>query len=199
MQMSEWISLSLAIVTSSGVIIALILGLRASRENRNLQIVRYKIELLDKISNWLANVQTCISENRLFDDILSIQNTSVPSISIKNVFRVNWQRRQNAFFKIVEEGRNVFGTAWFFEKNLKDVVKSLEEGLQKTAESFIEYTQFLDNASNYDDAKKVITDFDNKYIDNLKTIDESIVKLFGEILQTRISLFDSISRGSDSF
>jgi hypothetical protein len=199
MRMSEWITLSLAIITSSGVIVALILGLRTSRENRNLQIVRYKIELLDKISNWLANIQACISEDHLADDFLSSEKIGTPSTRTEAFLRLNWHRRRNAFFKIVEEGRNIFGTAMFFDKDLKDAVKSLEDGLQKTAEIFIKYTQLLDNASNDDDMTKIITGLNHEYMDSEKSIDKSIVQLIGEIFQTRVSLFDSISRGSDSF
>jgi hypothetical protein len=198
--MSEWISLSLAIVTSSGVIIALILGLRTSRENRNLQIVRYKIELLDKISNWLANTQACIAEDQLADDFLSIQRTSAPSARTRaSFFMVNWHKRRNAFFKVIEEGRNMFGIACFFDKDLKEAVKSLEDGLQKTAETFIKYTQLLDNASSDDEVTKIITDLDDEYTDSVKSMDKCVVELIGNIFQTRASLFDSISRGLDSF
>ena len=199
MQMSELISLSLAIVTLIGVTIALFFGIRSIRESRNLQIIRYKTELLEKITNWIANVQSCITEDYLADDYYSFKTANPYSTNAKTPTNINLHRRGNAFGKVLEEGRNIIGIVMFFSKNLRESVVSLEEGLQRTTESLLKYTKLTDDTSNDDELTKVITEFDKEYMSNLKSIHESTTKLLFEIYQTRISLFDSISFGSDPF
>lgn len=199
MQTSEWISLSLAIVTSIGVIIALFFGIRSIRESRNLQIIRYKSELIDKISNWIANVQSCITEDYLTDDYYSFRKAAPYSINAKTAINLNLHRRSNTFGKVLEEGRNILGIAIFFNKSLYEAVRSLEEILQRITELLLKYTKLTDDTSNDDELAKVLTDLDKEYMDSLKSIHESTAKLVFEIFQTRISLFDSISFGSDPF
>jgi len=197
--MSEWIGLSLAIVTFIGIIIALFFGIRSIRESRNLQIIRYKIELLDKISNWQANIQSCISEDYIPDDFYSFKQAAPNSLSPETAININLHRRRIAFCKVLEEGRNMLGIAIFLGNSLAEVVKPLEEGLQRTTESLIKYPILLDGTSNEDDFKKVLGEFTKEHMNNLKSIHELTAQLIGEIFKIRISLFDSISSGSDSF
>lgn len=53
---SDIISLILAVLTLFGIIVALILGVKAIRESRNLQKAQYREELLNGILNWLSDV-----------------------------------------------------------------------------------------------------------------------------------------------
>ncbi len=59
MDTSDIISLFLAVLTLFGIIVALILGVKAIRESRNLQKVRYREEILNSILNWLSDVTEC--------------------------------------------------------------------------------------------------------------------------------------------
>jgi len=56
MDTPDVINLILAVLTLSGIIVALCLGLKAIRENRELQKVQYREELLNDILNWLSDV-----------------------------------------------------------------------------------------------------------------------------------------------
>ena len=196
MEISAWINLSLAIVALIGVGVALFIGIRSIRESRNLQIIRYKIELLDKISDWLVNVQACSTEDYLPEDFYSLKQYS---LSLKTTISLNLHKRGNASAKVLEEGRNMLGIASFFSQDLCKAVKSLEEVLQKTYEVFIKYRVIIDDTSSDNDLTKVLTELNKKHMNNLKSIHESTAQLISKIFTTRISLFDSISFGLDPF
>lgn len=56
---SDIISSILAALTLFGIIVALIMGVKAIRESRNLQKVQYREELLNGILKWLSDVTEC--------------------------------------------------------------------------------------------------------------------------------------------
>lgn len=200
MQLSEWISLFLAAATIFGVIIALIFGIRSIRENRVLQIIRYKIELLEKLSDWITSVQACVAEDFIHEDYISVSKTKPNPHKFEELLRVNWHRRRNAFFKVIEEGKvNGFPLAYILGKEISEAVKLLSDDLQKTAESFVKYTKIIDTVSKDKEVTKICEDFDNEYLKNLKSITESTAKLLGEVFNTRVSLFDCYLSGSNSF
>lgn len=200
MQTPDWISLSLAIVTLLGVIIALIFGIRSIRENRVLQVIKYKIELLEKLSNWLNNIQTCIVEDHLPDDYVSVRMSGPSAYKGKEFTHINWHRRRNAFFKVIEEGKsNGLAIAFILGTEMYEAVKSLMNYLQTSCETFIKYTNILDNTSNDDELVKTLEDFEKEHSSNLSSLNETTTQLLGKILNTRISLFDCYFSGSDPF
>jgi len=196
MEISTWINLSLAVVALIGVGLALFIGIRSIRENRSVQIIRYKIELLEKVSNWLANVQACSTEDYIPEYLLSAKQYSLSS---KTVISLNLHKRGNAFAKVLEEGRNMLGIASFFSKDLSEAVKSLEEVLQNTYEVYIKYRVIIDDTSSENDLTKVLTELDKERMNTVKSIHESTAQLMYKIFSTRISLFGTISFGSDPF
>jgi len=196
MEISAWINLSLSIVALIGVGVALFIGIRSIRESRNLQIIQYKIELLEKVSDWLANIQTCLAEDYIPEGLYSVKQSSLSS---KIALSLNFHKRGSTFSNVLEEGRNILGIANIFNKRLCEVVKSLETDLQNTTESFIKYSKIINDTSINDDLAEAVAKLDEEYLNNMKSIHESTSQLMGEIFSTRISLFDSISFGSDPF
>lgn len=90
----------------------------------------------------------------------------------------------------------MLGTSFFFGKDLYGAVKLLDQRVQSTAEIFIKHTKSLDDFSNEDVARIIMT-CDNDWTKNLKLLDESIVGLTIKISGIRAKLLDSIVVGSD--
>jgi len=199
MQTPDWINFSLALITLFGVITAIVLGIRSIRENRLSQITKYKIELLEKFSNWLTNVQACIAEDHLPDDYVSIR-TSKPNPKINELLRINWHRRRNALFKVIEEGKsNGLAIAVILGDEIYEAVKPLMSNLQTSVETFLKYTSILDKTSNDNELAKICEDFEKDHSNNLEKLNETTAQLIGKILEARISLFDCYFSGSDPF
>lgn len=198
--MSEWISLSLAFITLIGVSVALFFGIRSIRENRILQLVRYKNDLLEKISNWVANVQNLYDEASLLnEDLYSFKQVPSGSISHKLAVTISLSRRQRAYGKVLEEGRNIFGIAVFASKDLYEATKSLEAWLRRSYETYLKYSELIEDTSSDEEILDVAKKLDKDCSDNLKSIDESIVEVIAKIYSARIDMFDSVITGSDPF
>lgn len=183
MTISEIIGLSLVIITLAGVIVALIFHIRSIRENRILQLVRYQNELLDKISNWVANVQNIYNEAYLIEDLISPEQTPSDSINRK-LLLTTILRRKSAYGRVLEEGRHMLGIAVFSSKDLSEATKSLETCLQTSFETVLKYLKLVTDTSSDTEILDIIDKLDKEYMDNLKSIDESIVKMSGEILSS---------------
>ena len=148
------------------------------------------------MSDWLANIQTCLAEDYIPEGLYSVKQSSLSS---KIALSLNFHKRGSTFSNVLEEGRNILGIANIFNKRLCEVVKSLETDLQNTTESFIKYSKIINDTSINDDLAEAVAKLDEEYLNNMKSIHESTSQLMGEIFSTRISLFDSISFGSDPF
>lgn len=199
MQIAQWISLSLAVVTFMGVIVALFFGIRSIRESRILQLVRYKNDLLEKISNWLANVQNLYDESYLTEDLYSFKQIPSGSINHKLAVTITISKRARAHGRVVEEGRSMYGIAVFISKGLCEAVKSLEASLQTSFETFLKYSKLIEGTSSDNELLDVLEKLDKDYMDNLKSIDESIVQVISKTFSARVDMLDSVVTGSDPF
>jgi predicted PurR-regulated permease PerM len=197
--MSEWISLSLAFITLIGVIVALFFGIRAIREGRILQLVRYKNDLLEKVSNWLANVQSLYDLLYLTEDLYSIKQIPSSSINSKLVITMSISKRIHAYGRVVEEGRNIYGIAMFISKDLREATNALETCLQRSLETSTKYSKLIEGISSDDELLDVTRKFDKDYWDNLKSIDELIVQVIVKIFDARVNMLDSVIKGLDPF
>ena len=96
MTTSDWINLIAAIIIGGGTLALAVVAFRSIRENRNLQIIRYKIELLDKVFDWLINVQACSTEDYFPEDLYSFKQYS---LSLKTTISLNLHKRGNTLLR----------------------------------------------------------------------------------------------------
>ena len=96
-------------------------------------------------------------------------------------------------------------SAIFLSKELYDTVKSTEEALQITLTCLLKYEAILNDYVKRNatittaDTDQISQDLDSENFDNMKAINDSIPELLGKIYNVRLSLFDSMLTGSDSF
>lgn len=197
MQISDWISIALAAATSIGVLIALFVGIRSIRQNRTMQLVRFQNDLLEKISNWVTHVQNLYSEVYLID-LYQLNETTSSSVNPKSALALAMRKRARTYREVLEEGRNMYGIAMFISKDLDEAVKSLETCLHNSWETLQKSITLIEYASSHEELSDIIRKLDKDRLDNLKSIDESVVKIIGKILSARIDMLDSIT-GADPF
>jgi len=162
-------------------------------------MTKYKIELLEKLSNWLINVQTCMTEDYIPDDYVSISAAKTNPKSGELVW-INLHRRRNYIVKVVEEGKlNGIAIAMILDNEISEAVKSVMNTLQTYCEIFFKYSKILESPLHGDELDKICEDFEKEHLTNLKSLNEAVAQLIGKIFNTRISLFDCYFSGSDPF
>ena len=190
MEISAWVNLSLAIVAVIGVAVALYIGIRSIRENRNLQIMRYKIELLEKMSNWLDNAEACMSPVDWFLPDHPFSERAVVATAIR--------KQGETFSEVLGEGRKMLGIAMFFSSDLQKAAKTLQQALFKGTGMRLKQAELLLDTHD-DNFERVLNEMEKENRNNMQAVDKAIVNLHGNILDARISIFDAISFGENPF
>jgi predicted PurR-regulated permease PerM len=198
MTASEWISLSLAVITLIGVGIALYFGIRSIRATRIIELVKYKNDLMEKVSSWLANIQNLYGEVYLGEFIYPFNQITLSSENIRLAIATALSKLQSEHGKVLEEGRTMFGLAVFISKDLSEATKPIETNLHNSFEVLLKYTNLIiKDTSNDEELLDVLDRFDKDYRNKLKEVDELVIQAIGKIFDARIKMLDSIIKGSD--
>lgn len=198
MTASEWISLSLAVITLIGVGIALYFGIRSIRATRIVELVKYKNDLIEKVSNWLANIQHLYGEVYLGRFIYPFNQITLSSENKVLAIGAALSKLQSEHGEVLEEGRQILGLAMFVSKDLSELTKSIETNLQNSFETLLKYTSLIiKDTHNYSELIDVLDKFDKEYRVQMKEIDELVIQSLGKIFNARIKMLDSIIEGSD--